>query len=150
MNGDQLTVTATPKDRPQTLKTGDGDLGVPSINVIPQTPISPTAAARDENSPATSGADEDGSDADGHHSSPYTSEGEGGDSPDMADRDFEPVSALLVLYRNSDFLEKSPEEFAQSHNMMLPAGPEATNLTESVPISKTTSVFSVDLGQSQS
>ncbi|KAK6050631.1 hypothetical protein COOONC_11864, partial [Cooperia oncophora] len=64
MNGDVISVTAV-QERPTLLSTaGNGEFGVPSINVIPHTPIdrqvfnSDMPQSRSQSSLSTSGADE--------------------------------------------------------------------------------------------
>lgn len=176
MTGDNITITQetpTGRQRPKFLETNTTDgLAAPSINVIPNTPTptvhdrAPAAepSPREQHSvesPTTSGAD-DGSegfdeDDDGteserrRHSSPYSSGSEGGpDTPTQGESEAS-ISALLLSYRNSDFLENSPEEFARLHNMILPDGiqnddseNDANSLNKQ---NKGPCLFSVDLGK---
>lgn len=183
MTGDNLTVTQeTPsgRQRPKFLDTTPTEgLAAPSINVIPNTPTptvhekhpkeTTTTEPSGGESPTTSGADEgsgaedEGPDGDRqhHHSSPYSSGSESGpDTPTQGESESS-ISALLLSYKNSDFLEKSPEQFAQLHNMILPDGIQNdetatgncnavvendTNLSSNKQ-NKGPCLFSVDLGK---
>ena len=147
MNGDELTVVATEKPRPISLPPV-ATLPPPEINVIPQTPGSPPADhSPSADSPPTSGADDDGgSDGLSNPSSPFSSEPptpvEGG-----------PSALVLHALQSSHFLERSPEEFAGSHNMILPDGTNdalfsrPTSPANAAARPATPGQFSVDLGR---
>uniref|UniRef100_A0A914WIR9 Rab-GAP TBC domain-containing protein n=1 Tax=Plectus sambesii TaxID=2011161 RepID=A0A914WIR9_9BILA len=177
MTGDQLTVTSSAgKTRPSTFNTtllpaanNGGGLGVPSINVIPHTPMAPGGSGSggdSDHSAATSGADEASDREDGGDSSPYnSSDDEGGriaETP-IGSLTGETLSSLLDRYKElADIFESSPEQFAQAHNLMLPDGirPSDGPNDSSVDIatgrvqfhqkSPAASLFSVNLGKMRS
>lgn len=144
--------------RPATLNTtttdSDALLGVPSINVIPNTPTT-TEFSGDEGSPDTEGEDNTGTETrDRRNSSPYSSEAEGEETP--TDEEITSgISQLLLSFKNhSDMLDGSPESFAESHNLLLPDGmqSDSTETTSTAPLSRPTNIrgpnlFSVDLGK---
>ncbi|PIO73031.1 hypothetical protein TELCIR_05010 [Teladorsagia circumcincta] len=125
MNGDVISVTAV-QERPTALLTanlpipqigGNGEFGVPSINVIPHTPIdrnmfnNDMPQSRSQSSISTSGADEGSGNEEDVVSSSY-------DSSDHSDGDQGTVVDSLWSYRES-LIDCTPEQFAYEHNLML-------------------------------
>ncbi|KAI6217384.1 TBC1 domain family member 16 [Aphelenchoides fujianensis] len=141
INGTSVDVPeiVAPSDRPQTLQTMNAGLGVPDINVIPNTPVDPRTLLEDydehivvtnkpkdsesqsQSSGETSGADEVASD---REIAPNESSGE--------DSDAEEAKKLktynLETYRKtcSSFSE-TPENFAQEHNLIMDTGSTAAD-----------------------
>uniref|UniRef100_F1KVQ5 TBC1 domain family member 16 n=1 Tax=Ascaris suum TaxID=6253 RepID=F1KVQ5_ASCSU len=173
MNGDMITVTSM-ADRPSTLVTqvpgeGEGGLLVPSINVIPNTPVDSSKLttdeeARSESSATTSGADEisDKDDQDAFESS--SCDDSEGDSYRKKSRDsanFAKTSTILEQYRENcaTLYKATPEQFARAHNLMLEADTKTDgNSTIAVASGRamfhqktnSPSLFSVNLGKMRS
>ncbi|KAK0397483.1 hypothetical protein QR680_002142 [Steinernema hermaphroditum] len=162
MNGDMITVSSM-NDRPQTLVTtasysngNEGGLFVPSINVIPHTPVDARsiedAQGDDRNSissATTSGADELSDKEDLAESSSCDETDE--------ERSYHATNkSAIEKYRQSLFM-RTPEQFAREHNLVLEADqrtleygngefaklPTQTKMTNP-------SLFSVNLGKMRS
>ncbi|WKY14334.1 hypothetical protein Q1695_000127 [Nippostrongylus brasiliensis] len=164
MNGDVISVTAV-QDRPTALHsfglnipTGNvesSDLGVPSINVIPNTPMdrhlfhNKDAKSGSQSSISTSGADEASGNEEEIESSSY-------DSSDHSDEDTGGLMNSLWSYRDS-LIDCTPEQFAIEHNLMLT---ETEKSEEPIAVSRgkvqysnhlsSVSLFSVNLGKMRS
>ncbi|PAV75583.1 hypothetical protein WR25_12592 isoform D [Diploscapter pachys] len=163
MNGDVITVTSV-KDRPKTLMKNSEplpinhsaglSLGVPSINVIPNTPIDRESvdelripenqdnhtvansdSPRSQSSMSTSGADENLTDLEDHpdHSS-------SDNESDREETQFSPA-ASISKYREScaSVIDKTPEQFALEHDLMLT---EMKDKDESIVLSRGRAMYS--------
>ncbi|VDM36468.1 unnamed protein product [Toxocara canis] len=173
MNGDVIIVTSV-ADRPSTLTTqGTGESGrslfVPSINVIPNTPVDSTSnitdeEVRSESSATTSGADEisDKDDQEGFESSSCDeSDIELSRKKSRDSANFTKTSVILEQYRaNCATLYKAtPEQFARAHNLMLEADSKSDG-TSTIAVAsgramfhqktQSPSLFSVNLGKMRS
>ncbi|TMS37035.1 hypothetical protein L596_004057 [Steinernema carpocapsae] len=173
MNGDMITVSTT-ADRPQTLMTAvsnDNGLGrradlgggeglfVPSINVIPHTPVDPKMLEDDlehndnasVSSATTSGADELSDKEDLVESSSCD------DTDEEKPRPVNPKSTI-ERYRTSLF-NRTPEQFAREHNLVLELDHRGLEYAElngehaKIAVHQKTSnpsLFSVNLGKMRS
>uniref|UniRef100_A0A7E4VK41 Rab-GAP TBC domain-containing protein n=1 Tax=Panagrellus redivivus TaxID=6233 RepID=A0A7E4VK41_PANRE len=147
-------------DRPQSLSTGDAGLFVPSINVIPNTPVDPRSLSPDDErldiasvgSGSTSGAD-DMSDKEElvHSSSPDDTDGE--------ECDDDPVPQSEPSRNFACLIPTTPEQFAQQRNLILDTGSQGDDANmlamakERVIFQQrpsNTSLFSVNLGKMRS
>ncbi|KAH7699823.1 Protein TBC-16, partial [Aphelenchoides avenae] len=166
VNGDMITVSAAPQDRPTTLEeNGFGGLGVPQINVIPNTPIDHRSMADYDGSPvpkdaqsdssgATSGADDMSDKEDQAHNSSSCDESEADEKKAVAG------TTVLEPYRQNyvAMLSTTPEQFAKDHNLMLESStsddPSVVALSKERVIfqqkSSNASLFSVNLGKMRS
>ncbi|XGW35827.1 hypothetical protein V3C99_019201 [Haemonchus contortus] len=161
MNGDLISVTAV-HERPTALSTNmalpqtgaDGEFSVPSINVIPHTPLdrqmfSDLPKSRSQSSLSTSGADEASENEEEVVSSSYDS------SNHSVDEQGTMVNSFWN-YRES-LIDCTPEQFAYEHNLMLmetskneePIAVLSGKVTYSNKLSNI-SLFSVNLGKMRS
>uniref|UniRef100_A0A1I7ZV93 Rab-GAP TBC domain-containing protein n=1 Tax=Steinernema glaseri TaxID=37863 RepID=A0A1I7ZV93_9BILA len=178
MNGDMITVTSMNDSRPRTLVTtatnnnglSEGGLFVPSINVIPHTPVDPKITEEEEqedrnsiteeeeqedrnsvSSATTSGADELSEKEDFVESSSCD------ETDDEKSVDVHNKSAM-DRYRTSLFM-RTPEQFAREHNLVLEADQRTLECNDTngesakLPMQPRTakpSLFSVNLGKMRS
>uniref|UniRef100_A0A914EL90 Rab-GAP TBC domain-containing protein n=1 Tax=Acrobeloides nanus TaxID=290746 RepID=A0A914EL90_9BILA len=172
MNDDIIIVTNS--DRPQSLSTkmnnylssqGAGGLGVPDINIIPNTPVDPRMLTEDEidrkdvisesSSGATSGADEYSDKEDLVQSS----------SCDESDEETRRRKSISIENYRRNFQNimsnTTPEQFAKEHNLILDSGgKEGDETSMMLAMAKervifqqrpsNASLFSVNLGKMRS
>ncbi|VDO83100.1 unnamed protein product [Soboliphyme baturini] len=139
------------------------------MNVTQPTSTGAGATAVSESKRSSSTSDETEMSCDEDHqgnvsSSPYSSESGDESGDDASARESDNAYAMLIQkYIQNNFLQLSPEEFAQRHNMMLPDGVQSDilvhndemrddddeSIAAAASLVKLPQLFAVDLGKRQ-